>query len=166
MERLGAVTFAGPDDGAELYDILADTDMGLAGEPEEHVVLRQGGAILAGGRLYQADEDLFHLMVFAVAASDRGRGTGRRFLRKLAARPWLYCRDGVAPPDGTYRVTTMAKGAAAGFYAKAGFRPCDAVKLPAPFAGQCDGCPDREACRPLPMAYERSSREKPGGSGD
>ncbi len=161
MERLSTVTFAKPADEGELYDILADTDMGLAGDIGEHIVLREGAAIRAGGRLYQADEALFHLMVFAVAGDERGRGTGRRFLRALTAGPWLHCRGGVEPPGGSYRITTMAKGSATGFYARAGFRPCKAAQLPALFAGQCEGCPDREECGPVPMVYTGSSRELP-----
>jgi N-acetylglutamate synthase-like GNAT family acetyltransferase len=146
------IEFAGPADENRLKEIFTAAEMDMAGEAEEHVVLRKGGGVVAGGRLYQAEEDLFHLLVFAVAAEERGRGTGRRLLAALAARPWEYCLEAVRP-EGPYRVTTMAKGTAAAFYQRAGFTVCDAAALPAPFGEQCRDCPDREACGPVPLEF-------------
>lgn len=147
------ISFAGPDDEEKLRDMLTATGMDLAGEIEEHVVLREGAEILAGGRLYQADEDLFHLLVFAVAESERGRGTGRRLLRELCERPWEYCRDAVKPLSGSFRVTTVAKGEAADFYKRCDYRMCETSLLPPPFDRQCEDCPDREPCAPVAMVF-------------
>ncbi len=147
------ISFAGPADEEELRGMLTATGMDLAGEIEEHVVLREGAEILAGGRLYQADEDLFHLLVFAVAERERGRGTGRRLLRELSERPWEYCRDAVEPPGGSFRVTTVAKGEAAAFYKRCDYRMCEVSQLPSPFDRQCEDCPDREQCAPVAMVF-------------
>lgn len=148
------ISFAGPADEEMLRSIMTATGMELAGEIEEHVVLREGAEILAGGRLYQADEDLFHLLVFAVAERERGRGTGRKLLRELCQRPWEYCRDAVETSGGSYRVTTVAKGDAADFYKRCDYRVCEASELPPPFDRQCEDCPDREACGPVAMVFE------------
>lgn len=153
------IEFAGPADEARLKEIFTAADMDLAGEAEEHVVVRRGGAVVAGGRLYQAEEDLFHLLVFAVAAAERGRGTGRRLLAALAAHPWEYCLEAVRP-EGSYRVTTMAKGAAAAFYKRVGFTVCDAAALPAPFGEQCRDCPDRDKCEPVPLEFAGPAGER------
>lgn len=146
------IAFAGPADEEELKGLLTGTGMDLAGDVTEHVVLRQGDRILAGARLFQVDDELFHLMVFAVAAAERGRGTGRAFLRELGACPWAYCREAL-PVGGPYRVTTVAKGTAAGFYNQVGYRECGFAQLPAPFDEQCAICPDREQCSPVPMVF-------------
>jgi GNAT superfamily N-acetyltransferase len=148
------ISFAGPADEDKLRGMLTATGMDLAGEVVEHVVLREGAEILAGGRLYQADEDLFHLLVFAVAERDRGRGTGRRLLRELCERPWQYCRDAAEPPGGSYRVTTVARGEAAAFYKRCDYRVCEVSLLPPPFDRQCEDCPDREPCGPVAMVFE------------
>lgn len=145
--------FASPADEARLQEIFTAADMDMAGEVEEHVVVRRDGKVVAGGRLYQAEEDLFHLLVFAVAAEERGRGTGRELLAAMAVRPWEFCLEAVRPA-GSYRITTMAKGAAAAFYKRVGFTVCDAAALPAPFGEQCRDCPDRVKCDPVPMEFK------------
>lgn len=147
------IAFGEPADERELRGILLDTGMDLAGDIEEHIVLKRGPEILAGGRLYQADEDLFHLLVFAVAEEERGRGTGQRLLRELSARPWAYCREAVEPASGPYRITTVAKGEAAAFYMKGNYQACDFSQVPVPFDSQCEECPDRTACKPVPLVF-------------
>ena len=64
----------------------------MAGENEDHVVLQEGGKILAGGLLWQMDEDLFHLLVLGVRQEERNTGIGRQLLQEMC-RPWKYCRD-------------------------------------------------------------------------
>lgn len=152
------ISFAGPADEDKLRGMLTATGMDLAGEVEEHVVFREGAEILAGGRLYQADEDLFHLLVFAVAERERGRGTGRRLLRELCERPWEYCRDAAEPPGRSYRITTVAKGGAAAFYKCCDYRECEVSLLPPPFDRQCEDCPDREQCGPVAMVFTNPCR--------
>lgn len=152
------VAFAEPQDEEVLRAMLLDTGMDLAGEIEEHVVLRRGGEVVAGGRLYQAEEELFHLLVFAVAAVERGQGEGRRLLRAMSDRPWEYCRDAVRPAGGPFAVTTVARGEAEDFYKKCGFIACDFSNVPAPFDGQCEDCPDRAECNPSALVYRAPAR--------
>jgi N-acetylglutamate synthase-like GNAT family acetyltransferase len=147
------IAFATPADEEELSVLLQDTDMGLAGYIGEHVVLRRGKDILAGGCLYQAEEDLFHLLVFAVAEAERGRGAGQRLLREMSAHPWAYCLGAIKPPGGSYRITTVAKGAAAAFYRKSNYQACDFSQVPVPFDSQCGDCPERTECKPVPLVF-------------
>jgi N-acetylglutamate synthase-like GNAT family acetyltransferase len=147
------IVFAGPEDEEELRSILTETGMDLAGEAEDHILLKQQDRILAGGMLYQAEEDLFHLMVFAVSKEERGRSTGRRLLQELDSRPWKYSRDAMEPTADAYQITTIAKGEVALFYKKCGYQACDFSRLPDPFGRQCEQCPDQEDCNPVPMVF-------------
>lgn len=148
------ITFAEPADEEKLRDILLDTDMGLAGEIEDHVVLRRGSDILAGGALYQAEEDLFHLLVFAVAKKERGRGMGQRLLREISARPWDFCRGATTPKGGSFKLTTVARGEAVAFYRSCGYQACVFSLVPAPFDSQCEDCPDQMECKPAPLVFK------------
>lgn len=135
-----------------LQGIFLESDMDLAGEIEEHIVISRGDTIIGGGMLTQTDQDLFHLIVFAISEHERTHGLGRLLLDRLLQRPWDFCRGGSMPEGSSYRVTTVAKGKSAGFYGKLGFVPCDFNDLAAPFAGQCDDCPEAAECHPVAMS--------------
>jgi N-acetylglutamate synthase-like GNAT family acetyltransferase len=142
------------DNAAEevLQSIFWESDMDLAGEIEEHVVISKGDAIIGGAMLTQTDQDEFHLIVFAISEHERTHGLGRLLLGKLLQQPWNFCLDGSMPGGSSYRVTTVAKGKSAGFYGKLGFAPCDFSGLAAPFAGQCGDCPEAADCHPVAMS--------------
>ena len=147
------ITFAEPADEAELKRIFTDTGMDLAGDIEEHVILRNGKRMLAGGMFYQMDEGLFHLLVFAVSPKEHRQGIGRKFLQQLSARPWLYCREATEPEGGFYRISTIARGPAVPFYLRNQYQACDAEQLPFPFDQQCESCPGQKECNPVPMLF-------------
>ncbi|MBP2645722.1 MAG: GCN5-related N-acetyltransferase [Firmicutes bacterium] len=149
MELL--VSFAEAKEKETLNRLFSESDMCLAGEVEDHVVLKEGDSVLAGARLVQMDETLFHLMVFAVEKEKRANGAGRYLLEQLTKSPWAYCREATAASD--YTVTTVARGGAASFYQKCGFRKIPFSELPEPFAEQCVGCPEQETCKSMAMAF-------------
>jgi len=146
------IRFADSTDAEVLQGIFLESDMDLAGEIEEHIVISRGDSIIGGGMLTQTDQDLFHLIVFAISEHERTHGLGRLLLDRLLQRPWDFCRGGSMPEGSSYRVTTVAKGKSAGFYGKLGFVPCDFNDLAALFAGQCDDCPEAAECHPVAMS--------------
>jgi GNAT superfamily N-acetyltransferase len=147
------VTLARPEDGPELQALLQDWGMDLAGEPEEHAVIKVDGRIFAGGKITWLGENSFHLELLAVRREARGQGLGGMLLLELIKKPWAYCRSLLNGKFSTYRVTSIARGEAAGFYRQYGFRHCLFSDLAKAYQEQCDGCPEREACRPVPMIY-------------
>ncbi|CEP66548.1 Acyl-CoA N-acyltransferase [Moorella glycerini] len=147
------VTMAGPDDGLELQELMQDWGMGLAGEPEQHAIIKVEEKILAGGKITWLGETFFHLQLLAVRREARGQGLGGRLLLELIKKPWAYCHSSPASGCASYRVTTIARGEAAGFYRRYGFRNCHFSDLATIYREQCCHCPEREACRPVPMIY-------------
>lgn len=151
------IRFAGEADEATLQGIFLESDMGLAGEIDEHIVISRGDTVIGGGMLTQADTDSYHLIVFAISEDERTHGLGRLLLGKLLLQPWVFCRDGNQPNGVSYKVTTVAKGKSAGFYRKLGFDSCDLADLAHPFAEQCGDCPEVEDCHPVAMVYNCSN---------
>lgn len=144
-------------DSAEeaMRGILQSSDMDIAGEVQDHVLIKQGNEIYGVGMLAQTDRDEFHLVVLGVRQDGRRGGTGGQLIRELLRNPWQYCRDAVGTLTADYRVTTVSKGPSAGFYAKQGFRACEFQEIAEPYRGQCAECPELEVCGPVPMVFER-----------
>jgi len=147
------VAFAEYKEKEQLRSLFAETDMGLAGEIEDHVLLKKGDRILAGGRLVQMDESLFHLMVFAVDKAKRGTGLGKKLIDKLCQFPWAYCREAEKLKGLEYTITTIAKGTAVPFYQNCGYQMISFAELPEPFDLQCRECPDQKECKPMALAF-------------
>jgi N-acetylglutamate synthase and related acetyltransferases len=148
------IRFANIEDEEQLRDLLVSYDMDLAGEIEEHVVAECGNEIIAGGMLSQIDHDLYHLEVLAVNDQWQRTGAGRLLLSRMVKYPWVYCHT-VSPDDQTYVVTTVARGDAVPFYKNCGFEPCSFDELTVPYNEQCNECPSRENCQPVPMIFRR-----------
>lgn len=150
------VALSGKIDEADLKEILAEHDLAVRGDVSDYVVLKIDGRLCAAGRLVLSGRNCFHLEVFGVRGELRGRGIGGRLLSEIIKRPWKYCREAEGGGDyKSYRLTTVARGGAANFYQQHGFREFSFDALPPPYNTQCDDCPDREACRPLPMVLEK-----------
>lgn len=152
-----AIDFAPENAEETMRAILQSSDMDIAGEVQDHVLIRKGDVIFGVGMLAQTDQDIFHLVVLGVKQDERGGGTGSRLMQELLRNPWRYCRDAVGTFTENYRVTTVSKGPSAGFYAKHGFRPGEFRDIAEPYRGQCAECPELEACGPVPMVFERRS---------
>jgi len=147
------IVFAQADAEYELRSILLESDMDIAGDIQEHVLIKKDNEIWGGAMLAQTDQDMFHLLVFAVKQGERNKGIGSRLLNELIIKPWKYCRDTIGIAVDNYQITTVAKGKSAVFYHKNGFINCDFSKLPYPFSKQCDGCPDMRDCNPSAMIF-------------
>lgn len=147
------ILFASDNDEEILRGIFIDSDMDMAGDILEHVVIKKANEIQGGGMLVQTDKDIFHLQVFAVRQNERSKGIGSQLLQELIRQPWKYCLEGVGIAGGDYSVTTIAKGKSAHFYEKNGFMACDFSALAYPFDEQCDECPDRIDCNPVAMLF-------------
>lgn len=150
-----SIDFAAADAEKSLQAIFRASAMELAGDIDEHVLIRSEDDILGGGMLSQTGYREFHLLVFAVRQSQHRHGVGSNLLNALLRQPWRYCRDTVGTFDQEgYRITTVAKGKSAEFYRKNGFSACTFGELPVPFNRQCDSCPERAECLPVAMVFQ------------
>jgi len=147
------ILFASDHDEEILREILLNSDMDLAGDIQEHVLIKKDNKIQGGGMLGQIDKDMFHLLVFAVKENERSQGIGSQLLQELMKQPWEYCQEEGNIADNAYKITTVAKGKSAKFYEKNGFIACDFSELTYPFNEQCDECPDRIECNPVAMLF-------------
>ena len=147
------INFARSDEEAELRGIFLDSEMDLAGELEEHVVIKARDEVIGGGLMTRTGIDTYHLTVFAVRESARGNGIGSTLIRELIRQPWKHSLNRTKAVGACFTVTTMAKGKSSGFYQKNGFAPCSPSELADPYRGQCSDCPERESCNPVPMRY-------------
>jgi N-acetylglutamate synthase-like GNAT family acetyltransferase len=155
------IRFATRRDQKKLQEICVAAGMDLAGEVEEHVVIKQDSVLIGGAMLAQTDNDAFHLLLIAVDETYRGNGSGGRLLQALLGDPWSCCRDALDGSGKSYRVTTVARGTEAGFYRKHGFAPCDFADLADPFRDQCECCPDRDGCHPVAMRFDGVTAGQP-----
>jgi N-acetylglutamate synthase-like GNAT family acetyltransferase len=148
------ILFAQPKDEEELRAILIEHHMDIAGNVEEHVILKQDGVILAGGKVSELEDDLYHLEVFGVKQDVRGSGAGTMLLTRMVGEPWKYSLSPATGGKEKYRITTVARGEAVNFYKKCGFEPYSFSELAWPYSEQCDDCPERDECNPIPMIYK------------
>lgn len=145
------IAFATSEEEDELQDLFAGYGMGLAGDIEEHVLVKVDDKVVAGAMLTQIDTNFFHLLVFAVRAEGRNRGIGSQLLQELLREPEMYCHTPFDSTDSSYKISTVAKGDAVHFYEKNGFAACDFSVLAEPYDEQCGKCPDKEDCKPVAM---------------
>lgn len=148
------IAFATCEEEDQLLEILMDSNMEIAGDIQDHVVIKRDDEILGGGMLTETSPGVYHLIVFAVKDTVRNCGIGRLLLKEMVKTPWMYCKNCDTDSLPAYKVTTVAKGESAQFYEKIGFRACDFSDLAEPFCEQCIGCPDIKACNPVAMMYE------------
>lgn len=151
---MNEIAFATSKDEEELQELFTSYGMGLAGDIEEHVLVKTDNQVLAGAMLSQIDTNFFHLLVFAVREDGRNSGIGSQLLQGLLRTPEKYCRYPVDSTGHSYKITTVAKGDAVHFYEKNGFSACDFSKLAEPYDAQCLECPDQEDCKPVAMIME------------
>jgi N-acetylglutamate synthase-like GNAT family acetyltransferase len=147
------IQFATCRDKKKLREICLAAGMDLAGETEEHLVIKQDSILIGGAMLTQSDHDVFHLQLIAVDANCRGNGAGSRLLQEILGNPWNCCPDAVDGSGKGYCVTTVARGGAADFYQKHGFEYCDFTELADPFRDQCVTCQERADCKPVAMRF-------------
>lgn len=152
------VTMAELADEPELRKVLSEHDLAVCGDAEDYAVLKVNGVVCAAARLVPVGRNSYHLEVFGVRGELRGKGAGGYLLSEIINNPWRYSRSSEKGSEQFYRITTVARGDAVMFYQKYGFKPYTFAALPPPYNTQCEGCQDRQTCRPVPMVYEKKGR--------
>ncbi|SMC37845.1 GNAT family N-acetyltransferase [Sporomusa malonica] len=147
------IEFATNNDLDELQSLFLEYGMGLAGDIEEHILLKRDNDLLAGALLTSISDSVFHLSVLAVSHEGRSQGLGTQFMQELLRHPQKYCCDPGELVHGTFQVTTVARGTAINFYKKNGFVPSSFSKLVSPYNMQCNTCEEKEECNPVPMVF-------------
>jgi N-acetylglutamate synthase-like GNAT family acetyltransferase len=150
---LHIIELAGRKDEKRLREIFLSTDMDLAGDIEDHIIIRNNGMVCGGGLVYQMNANLYHLLTIAVRRDGRRQGTGGLLLQYILGRPWACCRDTVGDERTAYRVTTVSRGSSRAFYSKNGMVDCGFDTLVPPFDHQCLTCPDVDECQSAALEY-------------
>ncbi|MFA6808826.1 MAG: GNAT family N-acetyltransferase [Eubacteriales bacterium] len=151
MVIIPEIRFAEPKEEEELRKILQGYEMDLAGETEDHLIIKDNGQIKAGGKIVEMKRNCFYLQVMGVAIDSKGEGYGGSLLAEMLKTPWKYSKSTGQEERTSYQITTVARGKAVNFYKKHGFKPCDYSKIPSPYDVQCLDCPFVEECNPCPM---------------
>ncbi|UWG98200.1 GNAT family N-acetyltransferase [Dehalobacter sp. DCM] len=148
------IVFANQGDEEALREILLEYDMDISGDIEDHIVIKDKTEIMGGAKIGIYDHR-FYLEVFGVKSDSRGQGLGGILLSELIKHPWKYCAECQTDPlsESRFIMTTVARGTASGFYKTYGFESCSFSEIPEPFRDQCDFCPTKDDCNPIPMIY-------------
>ncbi|NLL52013.1 MAG: GNAT family N-acetyltransferase [Peptococcaceae bacterium] len=145
------ILFARPEDEEELREIFWTHGMDISGDITEHLLVKNGAEVLAGGKLSELAQKKFYLEVIGVKEGYNGCGYGGMLLAKMVRNPWACCKEPLSEGDEKFVITTLARGSAVSFYQRHGFQPCDLQQIPLPFRYQCFDCPEKENCDPVPM---------------
>ena len=140
----------------ELQELFTAYGMSMAGDVDEHIVVKQDNKIVAGAMVAQLDNSLYHILLFAVRMDVRSQGVGSRLMQAMLRNPGRYCQPPGESSDPSYQVTTVARGTAVPFYEQNGFIACNFSELAYPFDTQCTGCSDKNRCKPVAMMFARS----------
>lgn len=149
------ISFAQPEDEEQLSMIMAEYGMGIPGGIEEQLVVKANGQVLAGAKVAQISDNRFFLEVIGVRQDCLAQGLGRLLLGEILKNPWKNCRGAhqASQAPEKFQITTLARGGANEFYRKMGFVPCRMEELPEDYQEQCDFCPNKQECNPVPMKY-------------
>ncbi|MEL7565524.1 MAG: N-acetyltransferase [Dehalobacterium sp.] len=156
------IQFAEAKDEERLREILLDCGMDISGRIEDHLIIKEGDEIFAGGKVIEYQSNHFYLEILVVKGEKNGRGFGGYFLKTLVKDPGQFCKKLLSQSndDGSYLITTISRGNASGFYQKYGFTECDFSQMPSQYQEQCIDCPDKENCNPVPMIFSSASGDK------
>lgn len=149
------IFFAEEQDEHELDEILLEYDMGIPGEIEEQLVVKEKERVVAGAKVIEFEDRHYFLEVLGVKRDNLRQGIGRLLMTEIVQSPWKCCKYPLSEfePKVSYIITTVARGYAAEFYKNIGFKPCNSLELPEVFREQCSDCPDKEDCEPVPMIF-------------
>ncbi|HHV63705.1 MAG TPA: GNAT family N-acetyltransferase [Peptococcaceae bacterium] len=155
MARNPIIRFGTPDDEDELMEIMYSYGMGLPGEIEEHLLLEEDHTVLGGCKVVCCGEGYYFLEVIGIKKERHKQGLGGLLLEKIVQKPWECCATGEIREvsQTAYTVATIARGEAVAFYRKYGFQPCEFEEIPEIYREQCNYCPEKESCQPVPMIY-------------
>ncbi len=126
-----------PTDRQVIQELLAYYQMEADLDPVEFLVAEVDGFVVGAARLEWADGEAYiHPLV--VAAGWHGRGIGHALVSQLLSK-WPEIR-------------VVARGSAAGFYERLGFTKTNWDQVFPTFISECQECPSRQGCQPVPMA--------------
>lgn len=127
-----------PEDQDVLLELLDQYGMVGAITPADCLMAEGVGGVIGFARI-EIVEGLPYLRPIVIDTAYRHQGIGRRLVQYLLAQiPEL-------------RVT--ARGEAVDFYTRLGFELMPWEAVPPLFRQECEACPERTACRPVPMRF-------------
>ncbi|HHY25866.1 MAG TPA: GNAT family N-acetyltransferase [Desulfitobacterium dehalogenans] len=149
------IAFAQGQDEQQVMAILDAYGMGIPGDVGELLIVQEKEEITAVAKITEFDERKFFLEVIGVKDGKRSQGAGKQLLGKILENPWECSRYSFFDKEKNrdYTVSTLARGHALGFYQKMGFQVCTLAEIPEWYRDQCEECPDRDTCEPMPMIY-------------
>jgi N-acetylglutamate synthase-like GNAT family acetyltransferase len=150
------ITFAKSGHKKMLTELFTESGMDLAGAVEDHILLKSQDEIIAAAFVDKVEKNLFHLAVFAVNPDRRNEKIGSYLLQEILKEPQKYCRSQSSDENNFFQITTVAKGREAGFYKKHGFDICDFSQLNYPYNIQCEECPAKDDCNPMPLIFSKT----------
>ncbi|KTE91506.1 acetyltransferase [Desulfitobacterium hafniense] len=155
------IAFAQGQNEQQVMGILGAYGMGIPGDVEELLTVQENEEITAVAKIAEFAEGRFFLEVIGVKDGKRSQGAGKLLLGKILANPWECCRYAFSEQENNrdYTVSTLARGYALGFYEKMGFQACTSAEIPEWYRDQCEECPERSTCEPMPMIYSGGERK-------
>jgi N-acetylglutamate synthase-like GNAT family acetyltransferase len=154
------IFFAGQKEEEDLRQILWEYSMDLAGDVEEHLIVKKEDEVVAGGKIIQYEDSHYFLEVLGVKHESLKQGIGALLLSEIVKEPWKHCKDvTIEVKPQHFQISTLARGSATGFYKKFGFKACGFNEIPEPYQDQCEFCPDAETCNPVPMILNGGRNE-------
>lgn len=155
------IAFAQDHDEEQVMKIVTEYKMGIPGEIEEVLIAKNEQEILAAAKIVESEEAQFFLEVIGVKEGDRSQGVGRLLLGKILENPWECCKYRFFEKEAQdgYSIATLARGYAVGFYHRMGFQACSLLEIPEWYRDQCEECPERLDCEPMPMIYNGGNKQ-------
>lgn len=149
------ILFAEVQDENELSEILLEYGMGMPGEIEEQLIVKENERVVAGAKIVEYEDKHFFLEVLGVKQDKLCQGIGRLLMKEIVQNPWKCCKNPLSEfvPKGSYIIMTVARGYAVNFYKAMGFKSYNFLRLPKLYREQCSDCPDKEDCAPVPMKF-------------
>lgn len=136
------VRWAIPADLPAITELMASYDM-VGDITADECLVAVADRVLSGFARVELASGVPYLRPIVVAKDYHGRGVGRSLLQTLLNKfPALRL---------------VARGDAAGFYARFGYVPCSWADVYPPYTSECQHCPDLASCQPVPMSREVTS---------
>lgn len=86
------ILFAQANDEEGLREILLGYGMDISGEIEDHLIVKEGDEILAGGKIIEYQVNHFYLEILVANQENCGQGLGGYLLREVIKDPGKYCK--------------------------------------------------------------------------
>jgi N-acetylglutamate synthase-like GNAT family acetyltransferase len=124
-------------DRQALSELLAANSMeDKAFDPNEFLLAEKEGKLAGAARLEWIGQEVY-LRPIVVASRAKGQGIGRALVEHLL-HAW---------PN----IKVIARGKVVDFYKKMGIISIDWTLVPETYRVECELCPDRVTCQPVPM---------------